>query len=47
LAEIVDKVLEVSRATLERELAKNIEQFVEKVAHCGGGGPRSPTTLMR
>ena len=47
LAEIVDKVLDVSRATLERELAKNIENFVEKVAHFGGGGPVSPTTLTR
>ena len=47
LAEIVDKVLDLSRATLERELAKNIENFVEKVAHFGGGGPVSPTTLTR
>jgi hypothetical protein len=47
LAEIVDKVLAVSRATLERELLKNIEQFTEKVAQSGGAGPVSRATFTR
>jgi hypothetical protein len=47
LAEIVDKVLAVSRATLERELLKNIEQFTEKVAQPGGAGPVSRATFTR
>ena len=47
LAEIVDKVLEVSRATLERELLINIEQFGGKVAQAGDGGPVSRATLPR
>ncbi len=45
LAEIVDRVLAVSRATLKRELLRNMKEFAQEVAQARDGGPMSRATF--